>query len=200
MGIVDGDPHQNGETPMSPRPQLVCLRLVPPLRLRLAPLAVMVVFLAAGCEEERNVGGKSQSQGQTQTQAKAKPPAPRKAEFIVGKRTQEIKNAAPELEKGGAKVATTKITAKDYITLQGNAYVTSVGKLSILSIEQAMNLYHAANDRYPKDYDEFMSEIIKANNIALPKLPYYQQYGYNEKEHKLLILEYQELKNEPPPQ
>ena len=183
---------------MNPRSQLACLRLLPPLCLRLAPLAAMVVFLAAGCEEERNVGSKSQSQGQTQ--AKAKPTAPRKAEFIVGKRTQEIKNAARELEKGGAKVATTKITAKDYITLQGNAYVTSVGKLSILSIEEAMNLYHAANDRYPKDYDEFMSEIIKANNIALPKLPYYQQYGYDEKGHKLLILEYQELKNQPPPQ
>jgi hypothetical protein len=182
---------------MNPRSQPACLRLLPPLRLRLAPLAAMVVFLAAGCEEERNVGGKSQSQGPTQ--AKAKPAAPRQAEFIVGKRTQEIKNAAPELEKGGAKVATTKITAKDYITLQGNAYVTSVGKLSILSIQQAMDLYHAANDRYPKDYDEFMNEIIKANNIALPKLPYYQQYGYDEKEHKLLILEYQELKNQPLP-
>jgi hypothetical protein len=185
---------------MNPRSQLACSHLVPPLRLLLAPLAAMVVFLAAGCEEERNVGGAGQSQGQDQAKAKAKASAPRKAEFIVGKRTQEIKNAAPELEKGGAKVATTKITAKDYITLQGNAYVTSVGKMSILSIEHAMNLYHAANDRYPKDYDEFMNEIIKANNIALPKLPYYQQYGYDEKEHKLVILEYPELKNEPPPQ
>ncbi len=31
-----------------------------------------------------------------------------------------------------------------------------------------MDLYQAENDRYPKDYDEFMKEIIKANNIALP--------------------------------
>jgi hypothetical protein len=183
---------------MNPQSQLAGLRLVPPLRLLLAPLAALVVFMAAGCEEERNVDGKGQSQGQTQAKAKAQ--APRKAEFIVGKRTQEIKNAAPELEKGGAKVATTKITAKDYITLQGNAYVTSVGRTSILSIQHAMDLYHAANDRYPKDYDEFMNEIIKANNIALPKLPYYQQYGYDEKEHKLVILEYPELKNQPPPQ
>jgi hypothetical protein len=183
---------------MNPRSQQACLRLVPPLHLLLAPLAATVVFLAVGCEEERNVGGKGQSQGQTQ--AKPKASVPKQPEFIVGKRTQEIKNAAPELEKGGAKVATTKITAKDYITLQGNAYVTSIGRTSILSIQHAMDLYHAANDRYPKDYDEFMNEIIKANNIALPKLPYYQQYGYDEKEHKLLILEYPELKNQPPPQ
>ena len=37
----------------------------------------------------------------------------------------------------------------------------------------------------------------KANNIALPKLPYYQAYGYDEKEHKLIILEYQALKDQP---
>jgi hypothetical protein len=53
-----------------------------------------------------------------------------------------------------------------------------------------MDLYHAANDRYPKDYNEFMSEIINANNIALPVLPPYQKYGYDENEHKLIILQY----------
>ena len=62
-----------------------------------------------------------------------------------------------------------------------------------------MDLYHAENDRYPKDYDEFMNEIIKANNIALPQLPHYQEYGYDEKEHKLIILEYPELKDAPLP-
>ena len=42
-----------------------------------------------------------------------------------------------------------------------------------------------------------MNEIIKANNIALPQLPDYQKYGYDEKEHKLVILEYEDLKNQP---
>ena len=36
-----------------------------------------------------------------------------------------------------------------------------------------------------------MNEIIKPNNIALPQLPPYQKYGYDENEHKLIILEYQ---------
>jgi hypothetical protein len=145
-----------------------------------------VLALAVGCEEERNVGSKP----------KAAAPKP---EFIVGKRTQEIKNAATELQKGDARVATTKITAKDPITLQGNAYVTVIGRTSIMQIEHAINLYHAMNDRYPKDYDEFMNEIIKANNIALPQLPYYQKYGYSMDDHKLVILEYPELKDAPLP-
>jgi hypothetical protein len=157
---------------------------------RSRPLSLLgllaVLALAAACEEERNVGGKP----------KAAAPKP---EFIVGKRTQEIKNAATELQKGDARVATTKITAKDPITLQGNAYVTIVGRTSIMQIEHAIDLYHAMNDRYPKNYDEFMSEIIRANNIALPQLPYYQKYGYDEKEHKLVILEYPELKDQPLP-
>ena len=161
---------------------------------------------AAGCEEEvRNVGNRPETRAPAltgvavglddQPAAKARPPAkkvpPAQPEFIVGKRTQEIKNANIELQKGGAREGTTKITAKDYITLQGNAYVTTVGRLGLLQIQQALDLYHAANDRYPKDYDEFMNEIIKANNIALPKLPYYQAYGYDAKEHKLIILEYE---------
>ena len=57
-----------------------------------------------------------------------------------------------------------------------------------------MDLFHAANDRYPKDLDEFMTEIIKANNIALPKLPPYQEYSYHAEDHKLIILEYPDRK------
>jgi len=154
-----------------------------------AAVILALLALSLGCEEERSSGIKAKPPGQ----AKASPARP---EFIVGKRTQEIRNARPELQKGGAQVATTKITAKDPITLPGNAYVTIVGRTSILNIQHALDLYQAANDRYPKDYDEFMNEIIKANQIALPQLPYYQKYGYDEKEHKLIILEYPELKNQ----
>jgi hypothetical protein len=167
---------------------------------------------AAGCEEEARHVGSSRPETRALDQtgvavgldterpaAQARPQAPAKPEFIVGKRTQEIRNATTELQKGGAHVATTKITAKDYLTLQGNAYVTIIGRTSQMQIQHAMDLYHAENDRYPKDLEEFMNVIIKANNIALPMLPYYQKYGYDEKEHKLVILEYQALKDQPLP-
>src|SRR5271166_6595975 len=169
-----------GENPMRPQSQSVfsCgdFRHVSVL-----PILCALV-LSAGCEEERNVGDKPNSQANARSATSTKP------EFIVGKRTQEIKNATTEIKKEGATVATTKITAKDPITLPGNAYVTMIGQTSILNMQHAMDLYHAENDRYPRNYDEFMNEIIKANNIALPQLPYYQKYGYDEKEHKLVIL------------
>jgi hypothetical protein len=144
-----------------------------------------------GCEEEPNVGAKPSRQVKATSQGTPKP------EFIVGKRTQEIKNANAEVKQEGTAVATTRITAKDPITLPGNAYVALIGQTSILSIQHALDLYRAEHDRYPKDYDEFMSEIIKANNIALPQLPVYQKYGYDAKEHKLVVLEYEDIKNQP---
>jgi hypothetical protein len=156
-------------------------------------IVAAILVLASGCEEERNVVQKPKAQAS----GKAQSSIPAQPEFIVGKRTKEIRNAGPELQKGGARVATTKITADDSITLPGNAYVTTIGRLAAIQIDEAVKLFHATNNRYPRDYKEFMVEIIKANNIALPKLPDYQKYGYDEIEHKLVILEYPALKDQP---
>lgn len=166
------------------------------LRLVLKPASTGLLVLfplvcLTGCEEPRHVGNRSQS---AINHAPQKPAEPAEREFIVGKRTQDIQDADVALQKGDAQQVEPRITAKDPITLSGNAYVSMIGQTSILSIEHAMNLYRAEHDRYPKDYDEFMTDIIKANNIALPQLPVYQKYAYDEQEHKLIILEYPDLK------
>jgi hypothetical protein len=158
--------------------------------LALPPLLTLAGFALAGCEEPRHVAGEPKPQ--VKKAAEAEDP------FIVGKRTQEIRPADAEVKKG-AQVVTPRITAKDPITITGNAYVSMIGQTSVLNIKHAMDLYQGANDRYPKDLDEFMTEIIKANNTSLPKLPFYQKYGYDEKEHKLVILEYPDLKAGPLP-
>ncbi len=160
-----------------------------------AAAALLLMLAAVGCEEERHTkAGPSTKSKNAVAHAPAAAPQP---EFIVGKRTQEIVNATPEAQQGTT-VSDFKITAKDYITMQGNAYVSIIGKTAVMNIDHAVDLYKAANDRYPKDYDEFMAEIIKANNISLPKLPYYQKYGYDEANHKLVVLESESLKNHPP--
>jgi len=129
--------------------------------------------------------------------AQPKAKAPAKPEFIVGKNTQNIRNAQTELQQGKAKVASTRIVSRDPITLPGNAYVSIIGQKSMLDIQHALDLYRATNDRYPANYDEFMNEIIKANNISLRQLPSYQDYAYDEKEHKLIIIEYPDRKAQP---
>ena len=175
----------------------------------------MACILAAhGCETEvQNLGKRPEtrapnSPGSSSTRTTSRPasnpqPPPKtqskaKPGFIVGKQTQEIRNAQAELQQGKAKVASTRIVSRDPITLPGNTYVNIIGQTSMNSIKQALDLYHAANDRYPKDYDEFMAEIIKANNIALRQLPPYQEYGYDSNEHKLIILEYEDRKVQSP--
>ena len=156
---------------------------------RLVRAVLPLVLVAVGCNEPRYPGKKRQ-----EASAPPEPPAPSRPRDVIGKTTQDIRAADTEIEEKGAKVASTKIVAKDPILLTGNAYVTMIGKASILQIEHAMKLYQAANNRYPKDLQEFMDAIIKPNGIRLPTLPHYQEYGYDEKEHKLVILEYPDRK------
>lgn len=148
-----------------------------PLPLLLLP----AMLLAAGCEGEERTDG---------------PRPVVKARKVIGERTQDIKNLEPELKNEGGQVSDMKIVAKDPFTLSGNAYVTAIGQISIDQITYAIRLFQAQNDRYPKDHEEFMAEIIRANNIALPQLPAYQEYAYDEKEHRLVVVEYPARKAE----
>ncbi|WP_435008806.1 hypothetical protein P12x_000059 [Tundrisphaera lichenicola] len=163
---------------------------------RLAPIAGIALGIVVGCDQPTGSSGpKNRTRNVPVVEAPPEPPpapeAPRVP--ILGQRTREIGQAEAEKRAGGV-VATQKITARDPITLQGNAYVTSIGKLAIGQIDQALNLYQAANGEYPRTYEEFMEGVIRANNIALPKLPAYQKYAYDAPTHKLLVIEYPDLK------
>jgi hypothetical protein len=175
------------------------------------PLTWLIVticaFVAPGCEEEtRNLGKRPETRALDQTgvsagldesprpQAPARPPA-KPSGPIIGQRTTDIREASKELKQGGAQVASSRIVARDPITIQGNAYVSIVGQAAIGNMKHAVDLFHAENDRYPKDYDEFMSAIVKPHGIALPQLPPYRKYAYDDNEHKLIIVEYPDLKN-----
>ena len=41
--------------------------------------------------------------------------------------------------------------------------------------------------RYP-DYDEFMSQVVKKNDMWFPVLPAGAKYQYDEKNHKLVVI------------
>ena len=69
-----------------------------------------------------------------------------------------------------------------------------VGKAEQLQIKHTLDLFYNLNLRYPKDLQEFMKEIVKANGIRLAQLPFYQEYGYDAVKHELVILEYPDKK------
>ncbi len=155
-------------------------------------VSLSLLLLAAGCEETRHVGG--QKAGPPAAAAPVTPPPEEVSHGeILGQRTQDIRQVTPEEEKK-TQVAPSNVTARDPITLSGNVYVVAIGQTAIGNIKHAIDLYQAENGRYPANYDEFMTEIIKKNNIALPVLPSYQEYFYDEKEHKLQVREYPDRK------
>ena len=57
-----------------------------------------------------------------------------------------------------------------------------------MQIQQAVNLFYAAEGRYPRDFVEFNERIVKPNNIQLPKLPGGAKYQYDVENHKLVVV------------
>jgi hypothetical protein len=115
-----------------------------------------------------------------------------KTRETIGKTTQEVRNLKPELAKGG-QVTDGKIHAADYITIQADAYRTSVANIAKMKVKMDMDQYEALNGEKPKTYEEFMEKIIKKgkpDGIQLPMLPYYQEYGYDPDKQELVVIEY----------
>src|SRR5438105_3998399 len=96
------------------------------------------------------------------------PPKPKENGFIIGKKTQDIGEFDPNAKQ---EISDSKVRADDPILYPLQAYGPMVEQISKSHIEHALRLFQAENDRYPKDYAEFMTEIIKKNNIKLPVLP-----------------------------
>lgn len=105
---------------------------------------------------------------------------------IIGKTTDEIGEFDP---KAGNKVVEAKVEISNPVTGALEAYGPIVQRLSETEIAHALNLFQAENDRYPKDHDEFMEQIIKANRIKLPVLPGKKKYQYDVENHKLVVVD-----------
>lgn len=105
---------------------------------------------------------------------------------IFKKTTQDVGKFDPN---AGNVVSDSKVRA-DTPGLSGvQAYGPMVEQLMKSHVKHAVDLFHAENDRYPKDYDEFMEKIIKANKIELPVLPGGKKYQYDEENHILVVVE-----------
>lgn len=105
---------------------------------------------------------------------------------IIGKKTQNIGEFDPS---AGAVVSDSKITDTNPITAPVSAYGPMLESISKTHIEHALNLYYATEGKYPATYEEFMTHIIKANNIQLPVLPGGKRYQYDVENHKLVVVD-----------
>ena len=104
---------------------------------------------------------------------------------IMGKKTQDVGKFDPNAKQ---EVSDSKVRADNPVTGPLQAYGPMLEQISKSHIEHAVNLFNASEGRYPKDYDEFMTRIIKENNIQLPVLPFGHKYQYDEANHKLVVI------------
>ncbi len=123
--------------------------------------------------------------------APAPAPAPVQTRQTLKKTTQNVLELSEAMSQGGVR-AEMSITGQG-LDVAADAYRTSVGKLSIIAVEQKMSFFQAENDRKPRDYKEFMERIIekgKPDGIMLPMLPYYQEYSYDPDAKELVVIEF----------
>ena len=104
-------------------------------------------------------------------------------ESIIGKKTQTVLDVEPELAKGA--VICTDLT---------NPYYSALVKVVVPNMQHNLDIHHAQSDAWPQNAQEFVDQILIGDNVSLDKLPYTLEYGYDAKEHKLVVLEYPERK------
>jgi hypothetical protein len=130
---------------------------------------VLALLLSAGCLESASSPSNDNS-----------------GKGIIVNTTQDIRQF--DANKQNQVVSDQKIHATDPITAPLSAYGPMMERISSIEITSALNVFQVENERYPKDLDEFMEKIVKANNIRLPVLPYKGRYEYNVEKHELMIV------------
>ena len=129
-------------------------------------IGALTISLAAGCVDS------------LANQAKKDPNS------IIGKTTDKVEKFDPNAkqEVSDSKV---RVDATPMYALQ--AYRPMVEQITKAQIKHEVDLFNALEGRYPKDYDEFMTRIIKPG-IRLPVLPGGWKYAYDVENHELQVV------------
>lgn len=146
-----------------------------------AALAAIIGVFATGCDSS----------------APAKPKAKVATRKTIGKYTQKVLKLQDALNDGAVPAATT-VEESDPLTQAAGVYRTSVAKIGGFAVTHTIQLHEAQNGPL-KDYDEFMTFIIKPgqpDGLQLPMLPYYQEYAYDEANRALIAVEFPQKKKD----
>jgi hypothetical protein len=107
---------------------------------------------------------------------------------ILGKSTQKIGEWDPEANRQ------VRDDSKDIniVNRTRKGASSAINQIATMQIQQAVNLFNAAEGRYPKSHEEFMEKVIKANNIRLPEPVTSCEYQYDVENHELKLVEKQQ--------
>jgi hypothetical protein len=158
-------------------------------------LAVVVAIGLAGCGSSSDSGGGA-SMDQMAGTVEAQKAERKQQEEEAALKAAEAKKAAdsqpvqPQIE-----VVTAHSPKKGRLEEGGGYLKTVTGtrfwaehQIILNNIREAMNIWHAEHDRYPKTQEEYMREIITPNepSTRLPELPEGWDYLYDPKDPLVL--------------
>lgn len=153
-------------------------------------LTVLVAFVT-GCETDEPASpAAANSAGNDAANTVAKPVWEKEGQAAQGQAAAEkppetvVEQAKPGMT-GKGKYDPNSPAA--IVTTPLGAYHRVKEALTLDLITHALNLYNALHGEYPQSHDEFMKEIIQANNIGLPKLPEGHEYWYDAATHTLMV-------------
>lgn len=106
---------------------------------------------------------------------------------IFGKKTTDIGEFNPDTGSKEADLAVDPNSSYTGALTGGTKY--AMAEIEKMKVQHAMQLYNAMHDRYPKNLEEFMKEIIEPNQIQLQVLPGGLKYEYDVENHELKIVE-----------
>lgn len=154
-------------------------------------VALAMTMLIAGCD-----GGTSSKATKPKTGA-ADEVAPRET---IRKTTQEVLRLADAQAQGGqvAEGGGTVGPSGGYLGTLTKAYRQTAGMAGSYSANQAIQAHEILNGPL-KSYEEFQSIIVRkgeAGGLSLPMLPYYQEYAYDEADHKVVVVEFPKRREE----
>jgi hypothetical protein len=104
---------------------------------------------------------------------------------IIGKKTDKIEKFDPNAKQ---EVSDSKVQVEASPFYALDAYRPAVEQIEKLKVEHALDLYNASEGHYPKDYEEFMTRVVKPNAITLAVLPGGWKYAYDVENHKLVVV------------
>ncbi len=135
--------------------------------------SVSIIFLTCtGCDDASQAGKPTATEALDQSaQAPMEAQKARVGVGVQGSRIRADDSMASDLVTGPAKVL---FNTKEKVVFE-------------IQLPQALQLFKALEGRSPTSHDEYMTTIVRANRIALPKLPEGMQYVYHVDEEELWV-------------
>lgn len=155
---------------------------------------LLALCAVCGCSEPIPVPGEDAATT-SETNADAATTSETTAESVAGATENAAEPEAEYVEKKADVGATGKgeygVTSEEpmsIVTVPVSTYFKAQEMAVFrMQIPSAMNLFQASEGRYPNSEEEFMTKIIKANQIVLPKLPEGDVYFYDVQARELKI-------------